>query len=51
MLNNEKVKYFSHLMYCKNLFFEFTSNFNRKTLINPYTPRLFESRYFPYGSF
>ena len=34
MLNNKKVKYFSHLMYCKNLFFEFTSNFNRKTLIN-----------------
>ena len=34
MLNYKKVNYFSHLRYCKNLFFEFTSNFNRKTLIN-----------------
>ena len=34
MLNYKKVKYFSHLMYCKNLFFNFTNNFNDKTLIN-----------------
>ena len=34
MLNYKKVKYFSHLMYCKNLFFDFSNNFNSKTLIN-----------------
>ena len=34
MLSYKKVKYFSHLMYCKNLFFDFSNNFNSKTLIN-----------------
>ena len=34
MLSYKKVKYFSHLMYCKILFFNFTNSFNGKTLIN-----------------
>ena len=34
MLNYLKVKYFLNVVYCKNLFFNFTNIFNNKTLIN-----------------